>query len=517
MVAGAGWIALICAGLWCWHAPAVASENRVALVVGISAYEHAPKLTNTGNDAQGVGAALKALGFDVDIVLDPDRQRLEQAVRHLGGRSRGADVSLFYYAGHALEFGGQDWLIPRTADLHSERDLRFEALDVDAVLEQTNGGSRITLIFLDACRDNPFRLRLAAGTRGMPQAGLGQVGAGVGTLVAFSAAPGTVAADGSGRNSPFTAALLKHIATPGLEIRQMLSDVRRDVRSVTNGRQVPWENSALEGQFFFSPTAIAASQTPSAQTQTSAPRLIDPDLLFWDSVRNSSDIHDFKSYLAHFPDGIFGDLARNRIAQLAPAATLHDTLVARLTQVVPELTSQDVVHHVLAYERDGQHKAQAALGPHTTWRVHDWESAATAEEKGLEGCQAYVGHPCALVAVDDDVRSAPPDGTWPVRDMPRVRYAGVFNPEQIPAAPESVSKRPDVAGYVTAPGPKAAAYHPWGRLFVVTAATDQIAAEAQALAACNTDPDRKGNDGPCLLYAIGNEVVLPLRRTKPTQ
>lgn len=202
---------------------------------------------------------------------------------------------------------------------------------------------------------------------------------------------------------------------------------------------------------------------------------------------------------------------------LAPAATLHDTLVARLTQVVPELTSQDVVHHVLAYERDGQHKAQAALGPHTTWRVHDWESAATAEEKGLEGCQAYVGHPCALVAVDDDVRSAPPDGTWPVRDMPRVRYAGVFNPEQIPAAPESVSKRPDVAGYVTAPGPKAAAYHPWGRLFVVTAATDQIAAEAQALAACNTDPDRKGNDGPCLLYAIGNEVVLPLRRTKPTQ
>ena len=131
--------------------------------------------------------------------------------------------------------GGRNWLIPATADLRSDRDLRFEAFDLDGVLEQLEGTARLSILMLDACRENPFRQRLAATTRDFAVgAGLTQVRAAVGTLVAFATAPGTVAEDGTGqRNSPFTAALLRQIDRPGLEIRQMLTEVRREVREAS--------------------------------------------------------------------------------------------------------------------------------------------------------------------------------------------------------------------------------------------------------------------------------------------
>ena len=206
--------------LWGIVPGAVADERRVALVVGVSSYQHANRLFNTLNDAQDINASLQRLGFEVDMVSDPDRTALEASVRRLGDRARHADVALFYYAGHALEYGGQNWLVPVQADLHTERDLRFETLDVNAVVEQMEGQSRISLVILDACRDNPFRHVFAANLRELVVGrGLAapQISAS-GMLVVYATAPGSVAGDGDGPHSPFTAALLRHIEDPNVEI-----------------------------------------------------------------------------------------------------------------------------------------------------------------------------------------------------------------------------------------------------------------------------------------------------------
>ena len=145
-----------------WPGEAGADDRRVALVVGVSNYKHAPRLANTHNDARGTADALRRLGFEVEQLLDPDRGALEAGVRKLRQRAQGAETSLFYYAGHAIELGGRNWLLPVAADVQTDRDVRFEGLDLDFILEQMEGASRISLVFMDACRENPFRAKLAA-------------------------------------------------------------------------------------------------------------------------------------------------------------------------------------------------------------------------------------------------------------------------------------------------------------------------------------------------------------------
>jgi hypothetical protein len=156
----------------------------------------------------------------------------------------------------------------------------------------------------------------------------------------------------------------------------------------------------------------------------------------------------------------------------------------------------------------------AAFPPSNTWRVNGWSSAALAEERALEGCQSRYYEPCILLALNESVQPQPPDGNWVRRSMPRVAYEGLFDPEQIPAVSTQLRQRPEVAGYRDKQGPKAAAFHPCGRLFVASGA-NQRAAEEQALAMCNGDPQRNGQNGPCLLYAVANQVVLPKRSFGP--
>jgi uncharacterized caspase-like protein len=300
---------------------------RVALVIGNGAYEEAPALANPAADARGVAAALDRLGFATDLVIDADRAGMEAAIRRFGEAAAGAEAALVFYAGHAVEVGGRNYLIPVTARIRSDRDLPFETVDFDAVMTQLEGRARVILVFLDACRDNPFRQRLmAGGTRGIAAPGLAPVRGTVGTLVAFATAPGQVASDGHGQNSPFTAALLQHIETPGLEVRPMLGRVRQSVREATAGSQVPWENSSLEGEFYFRAAGggqALAALAPAEQPQggQGAPRSgISPDgateRLFWESVKDTRDPDELWAYLRRYPDGIFAELARARIGAL---------------------------------------------------------------------------------------------------------------------------------------------------------------------------------------------------------
>ncbi|MBS0640817.1 MAG: caspase family protein [Proteobacteria bacterium] len=273
-VAGMLLVMLLCLG---FAGAATAQQSRVALVVGVGGYKAVPALRNPPRDARAVAAKLRALGFDVDLIIDPDRPGLERAIRGLGAKARNADVALVFYAGHAMEFGGQNYLVPATADLRTVRDVPFETVPLDLIPAQLEGGAHVVMLFVDACRDNPFRLRIGSTDRGVASRGLAATNANAtGTLIVYATAPGQTAEDGAGDDSPFTTALLRHIDAPGLEVRQMLSRVRRDVRTATNGTQIPWESSSLEGDFYFRPGAPAPAVAAPRPAVQDAPRATAP-------------------------------------------------------------------------------------------------------------------------------------------------------------------------------------------------------------------------------------------------
>jgi uncharacterized caspase-like protein len=256
------------------HGPA-AAEKRVALVIGNSAYQHTPALKNPSNDATDIAAALRQLDFDVIDGTDLTKDEMEQRIREFAAKLAGADVGLFFYAGHGLQVDGKNFLAPVDAKLQSDTDLDFEAVELNLVLKQLERNSRISVVFLDACRDNPLATTLAATSRSVEVGrGLARIDKAVGMMIAFSTQPGNVALDGEGRNSPFTGALLHHIATEGASINDVMIDVRNDVLKATDGKQVPWENSSLTGQFFFKPKAppTIADQTADSTAQIAALR-----------------------------------------------------------------------------------------------------------------------------------------------------------------------------------------------------------------------------------------------------
>jgi uncharacterized caspase-like protein len=236
-------------------APALAQE-RVALVIGNSGYQHATALANPVSDAKAMSAALKDLGFHVILGTDLDKRGFDGKVRDFARALGKADAGLFFYAGHGLQVGGQNFLVPVDAKLESERDLDFEAVRLDFVQRQMEleREGKTNIVILDACRDNPLARNLARsmGTRSAAVgSGLAQVQTGVGTFIAFSTQPGNVALDGGGANSPFTAALAKHVGEPGRSLTAVMVDVRKDVLAATGGRQVPWDHSSLTGEFYF--------------------------------------------------------------------------------------------------------------------------------------------------------------------------------------------------------------------------------------------------------------------------
>lgn len=238
----------------------VLASKRVALVVGNAAYLHAPPLANPMNDARDISERLKALGFEVHTGLDLDKAAFDAKVRDFSSSLETADVAILFYAGHGLQVAGQNYLVPVDAKLAKERDLEFEAVRLEFVLKQMELGreDKTNIVFLDACRDNPLSRSLARsmGTRSASIGkGLAQVDAGVGTFISYSTQPGNVALDGKGANSPFTAALVKRMSEPSRSLTGVMIDVRKDVIAETGGQQVPWDHSALTGEFFFDPNA----------------------------------------------------------------------------------------------------------------------------------------------------------------------------------------------------------------------------------------------------------------------
>jgi len=234
--------------------------KRIALVVGNSNYQNVPRLNNPANDARLMADTLRSVGFAVvgnQAQLDLDKTGFDNAVRSFGRELQGADVGLFYYAGHGLQVRGANYLVPINANPTREADLDFELEEVGLVLRQMEAsGTRLNIVFLDACRNNPFGGR---GLRAL-ETGLAQMRAPEGTLISFATQPGSVAQDGSDGHSPFTSALARTIRKPGLGIFDALNDVGLAVKSATGGAQQPWfSTSPINGVFYFAaPTGVSA-------------------------------------------------------------------------------------------------------------------------------------------------------------------------------------------------------------------------------------------------------------------
>jgi TPR repeat protein len=253
--------------------PAAAlAEKRVALVIGNSSYQNATELRNPKNDAADMAAALRELGFQVISGTDLDKPAMDRLIRNFAGALGGADVGLFFYAGHGLQVAGNNYLVPVDASVDSAAGIDFELVRLDLIQRQMERETKTNVLFLDACRNNPLARNLARalGTRSADvDRGLALAESGVGTLISFATQPGNVAMDGEDRNSPFT---IKHIATPGKDLNGILIAVRNEVRTMTGGRQVPWENSALTGLFYFREAApVAATPVEPQRIEPNVP------------------------------------------------------------------------------------------------------------------------------------------------------------------------------------------------------------------------------------------------------
>ena len=308
-----------------FSAPAEASR-KVAFVVGNGAYKNVEPLPNPSIDAKAIASALRNVGFEVVEGVNLTRDGMTERLLDFGKKAQGADVAVFFYAGHGISVNNVNYLLPIDANLKSEMDVKLgAAINVETTLEQTMGDAKVKLVFLDACRDNPFAAKIKASgtaTRSVAaSSGLAEMKSGEGTLIAFATGPGQTALDGQqGTNSPFTRALLANITMPGVEIQQAMTKVRAQVNEETNKGQLPWGHTNLIGAVYLNPSAAPAATGPVGATP--APTAVvssagnDVELEFWRSIKDTNKTEELNAYLSSYPNGQFKPLALARIASL---------------------------------------------------------------------------------------------------------------------------------------------------------------------------------------------------------
>lgn len=283
------------------------TEERIALVIGNAAYRIDP-LDNPVNDARLIANSLKQSGFAVALHENLDRRALIEALRNFGARLGENTIAVLYYAGHGLQLRDRNYLIPVDAEIRSEDEIPIAGLDLGFILGRMSAArSRINIVILDACRNNPF-----AGKSGAKAQGLAQMDAPIGTLLAYATAPGKLAADGSGANSLYATHLARHLLTPGLPVEHVFKRVREGVVRDSREQQVPWESSSLQGEFAFVP-GVASTREAAAEVDAAG------ELAFWNSIQASTRADEYRAYLRQYPNGRFAALAQTRLAAFAPS------------------------------------------------------------------------------------------------------------------------------------------------------------------------------------------------------
>ena len=304
-------IRLIAALTLALAAAGAGAAERVALLIGNNAYATTP-LRNAVNDAKDLGEALKELGFHVIVRENAARREMIEAIREFDKALEGANTALFFYAGHAMQFKDRNYLIPIDAAMGSEEDVTFFSVEVAQIFDRMDRArTRFNFIILDACRDNPFAASFKTSS-----AGLAQMNSPSGTLIAYATAPGSVAADGFGRNGIYTKHILQNIRVPDVPVEIMFKRVREGVERETRKQQTPWDSSSLKGDFAFN-TASRPAAAAAPASGPSADITLQIEREFWISVRDSNRPEDIRAYLDKYPTGNFAALARNRLDALA--------------------------------------------------------------------------------------------------------------------------------------------------------------------------------------------------------
>ncbi len=385
-------VLLAVAGLLALTAAPGLAQQRVALVIGNATYAHAPRLANPLNDAADISAALARLGFAVTKLENANQGELRQGLLAFTRAASAAEVAVVFYAGHGIEVDQRNFLVPVDAKLSSDQDVEFETVPLELVMRSVARASGLRLVILDACRDNPFAVSMqrAGATRSVGR-GLARVEPAGETLVAYAAKGGTVASDGDSRNSPYSAALLAHLEEPGLEVGLMFRKVRDAVLASTGGRQEPFVYGSLSSRGVYLTARLEPD--PSVETggrneptserlsaeQLAAQRLVaERELLFWESVKDSTNPADLQAYLDRYPNGVYAALARNRLQALqgaaAPAAAEE---AAKLVEAALDLGIRErrLIQLGLAAEGFDPGDADGLFGRKTRGAIGGWQSS----------------------------------------------------------------------------------------------------------------------------------------------
>jgi hypothetical protein len=277
------------------------------LVIGDGAYQTAGQFANPVNDARAMAAKLRKVGFDVIAVENGTQQSMRRAIGQFSNKLAADAVSLFYYAGHGMQVAGKNYLIPVDAEITTEPTVGLEAIDVDRVIDQmAMAKSRVNLVILDACRNNPYERRFRS-----QSGGLATIEAPTGTLIAYATSPGKVAADGDTGNGLYTSELIKAIDAQGATLAQVFQQVRRNVVARSKGDQTPWEATSLTGDFYFNGPTTVIMSAPQAGAVPA-----DRDTAFWYSVKDTRNPTLIQTYVDQFPQGTYAGLAKAMIEDL---------------------------------------------------------------------------------------------------------------------------------------------------------------------------------------------------------
>lgn len=358
------WLAVLLAISVSFASPASAQQDRVALVIGNGAYEKVPELPNPTRDAADIGQALERLNFKVTQVKNATAQEMRKAIVAFGRSAEGADLAVVFYAGHGMEVGGENWLIPISAELRSDSDIESEAISLRSVSLQVSKARKLGLVILDACRNNPFaaKMKRSISTRAVPR-GLAPTEPTDNVLIAYSARDGTTASDGDGRNSPFTASLLRHIETPGLEISFLFRRVRDDVMTATKREQQPFVYGSLSKEEIYLKAPPASAQVPAPPKQAPPATAVSAeDEQFWRAIQTSNVSGLYEDFLARYPGSDHAAEARQRIRDIkaSEVAALSRPSPAPDASARPAPDQKAVVRNVFAPEDNQKVAAIAA-------------------------------------------------------------------------------------------------------------------------------------------------------------
>lgn len=321
------------------------AQDRVALVIGNGKYKSAP-LANSVNDARAIAARLRDLGFNVIERLDLRKDQIPSTLSEFRKSLVPGGVALFFYAGHGLQIKGVNYLPAVDADINVEDDVYMQSIDVNRVLDGLGDSkTRLNLLFLDACRNNPYARSFRSGV-----SGLAKVDAPSGTLISFATRPGSTASDGMSGHGVYTEQLLKVMDQPGLPIEQVLKQVGANVKKATRNLQEPWMEGSIDGDFYFRPGARVESATGNVTVDPAA-----IELAFWDSVKGSANARDYQHYLDKYPQGQFAPLARERSAN--PPAPAAERESSALQQVATARPSERKLVAIIGFENKSTYGA----------------------------------------------------------------------------------------------------------------------------------------------------------------